>query len=492
MNFMFSRSLFIILTGMFCIAFTVAKAQNNRQYFTGDNTDESEFNKISKSARRATRDLENLPPIFSIKQYAPVPLNQGSQGTCVAWSTAYAARTISYCIQRQYTDPEKIKATAFSPNYLYYYVKMQGDSNCVLGAKIEPALKILMDKGDLLFSESLPDCVVNMDTIIDKKAKNNVIKAYTSLTTTFGRITKNEVITIKKSISEKKPVIFSLKCFKSLFKVGADGVWAMDQNDENISNHAVCIVGYDDNKFGGAFEVMNSWGTDWGNKGFFWLTYDQIMKYGAYALELMDREVYDVNKTRGIKPEIKGNIDFVLTNDFGNDVAIMPVLRSNAGPSVLSNDNKPFAEYSLVEKYPAGQKFKIKFTTNAPAFVYIFALDDKQMVSTLFPYAANISPAINSTDATVYLPSEAKHYKLNGDASRDKICVLYSKTALDFDNLKSKISIPASDIYEVIKTLYKERLIPVKNISFKDDKINFSSLAAEQELLCFFIDLNHT
>ena len=32
--------------------------------------------------------------------------------------------------------------------------------------------------------------------------------------------------------------------------------------------HAMTIIGYDDNKYGGAFEVMNSWGEAFGNKGF--------------------------------------------------------------------------------------------------------------------------------------------------------------------------------------------------------------------------------
>lgn len=487
-------SLFITFAVIGCIQMPVLKAQNNQVFFTGDNTDESEFNRIAKSAQRANRDLENLPPAFSLKQYAPVPGNQGKHGTCVAWSTAYAARTISYCLQRRVTDQEQIKSSAFSPNYLYYYIKMNGDSNCVKGAKIEPALKVLTDKGNTLLKENIPDCIGSMDIATDQKAKDYIIKAYTSLTNTFGRITKNEVITIKKSISENKPVIFSVKCFKSLTKTGKDGIWNVEQNDEFIGNHAICIVGYDDNKLDGAFEVMNSWGTEWGNQGFFWITYEQIKQYGSYALEMMDREVYDIKASRGLTPpQIKGSLDFVLTNDFGNEVGSMPVLRTamDGLAQVVTDESKAvFSNYKLVENYQAGQRFKIKFTTNAPAFVYIFSIDDKQVVSTLFPYADNISAAINSTDATVYLPSETKNYKLNDDANRDRICILYSKSPLDFDLLKGKISGTPSGYFQAIRSLYNNRIIPVKKIDFKNDQISFGSLAAEQELICFFVDLN--
>ncbi|MEO7768470.1 MAG: C1 family peptidase, partial [Ferruginibacter sp.] len=327
-------ALFISFTGLCCFLFTVSNAQNEKRFFTGDNTDENEFNKISKSARRATRDLENLPVSVSLKQYAPIPGHQGEHGTCVAWSTAYAARTISYCIQHRLTDPDKIKSSTFSPDYLYYYLKKPDDSNCQLGAKIEPALKILGAKGDILLSEGVSGCLKAMDAAKDREAGDYTIKAYTSLTTLFGAISKNEIIAIKKSLAEKKPVIFSIKCYKSLFNVGKDGIWNMGVNDSITGNHAICIVGYDDNKLGGAFEILNSWGTDWGNGGFFWLTYDQLKQYGSYALELMDREPYDSASTRSMgPPQLKGAFSFVLANDFGNEIVLMPVIRTKIDAS---------------------------------------------------------------------------------------------------------------------------------------------------------------
>ena len=47
--------------------------------------------------------------------------------------------------------------------------------------------------------------------------------------------------------------------------------------DPNVNNicHAILIVGYNDEI--GAFKFVNSWGANWGNQGYGWLTYDYFL-----------------------------------------------------------------------------------------------------------------------------------------------------------------------------------------------------------------------
>ncbi|NJE29699.1 hypothetical protein E3E38_01335 [Thermococcus sp. 18S1] len=57
-----------------------------------------------------------------------------------------------------------------------------------------------------------------------------------------------------------------------------NNIYALNQpHSGNPGGHAVTIVGYDDNKVTpdghGAFLMVNSWGTTWGDHGYWWLTY---------------------------------------------------------------------------------------------------------------------------------------------------------------------------------------------------------------------------
>lgn len=52
----------------------------------------------------------------------------------------------------------------------------------------------------------------------------------------------------------------------------------------NSSNHAVTLVGWDDSR--SAFIAQNSWGTDWGNNGFFYISYsDSLVKDTIFATD---------------------------------------------------------------------------------------------------------------------------------------------------------------------------------------------------------------
>jgi len=89
---------------------------------------------------------------------------------------------------------------------------------------------------------------------------------------------------IKSFVANNYPIITAIdveESFNNVNKIGAS--YSPNGNASNWSGHAVTIIGYDDYKNGGSFEIMNSYGDEWGNDGYFWMSYKDFKKYAAEA-----------------------------------------------------------------------------------------------------------------------------------------------------------------------------------------------------------------
>ena len=100
----------------------------------------------------------------------------------------------------------------------------------------------------------------------------------------------NEVINaICGTIADGNPVTIAMgwNTFFELVNAKDNTIGIPPHNDYGASpGHAVIITGYEkDPKWpgGGRLEIRNSWGTQWGDKGYAWVTFAFLNKFGIHA-----------------------------------------------------------------------------------------------------------------------------------------------------------------------------------------------------------------
>ncbi|MEN6357996.1 MAG: lectin like domain-containing protein [Armatimonadota bacterium] len=99
--------------------------------------------------------------------------------------------------------------------------------------------------------------------------------------------------TIKNAVMNYGAVYTSFYWGSSYYKSSTTAYYCSALNEPN---HAVCIVGWDDNysannfasipSGNGAFLIKNSWGTGWGSAGYFWISYYDANMGKAYSADV--------------------------------------------------------------------------------------------------------------------------------------------------------------------------------------------------------------
>ena len=76
-----------------------------------------------------------------------------------------------------------------------------------------------------------------------------------------------------------------MKVPKSFYS--ATDIWTPTETEsDSYPGHAMCIIGYNNNLYRGSFELMNSRGQNWRNKGFCHIKYKDFTKFVKYAYEI--------------------------------------------------------------------------------------------------------------------------------------------------------------------------------------------------------------
>lgn len=409
----------------------------------------------------------NLPARASMKKYCPKPGNQLQLNTSPSWAVTWSAQTILEAKRQNLTDQNEITQITYSPAYNYFYVRNSNDDKCESGIDLYEALNFLKSNGAEKYDQFLEFCPRGVPEEIFEINELQPISDFVKLFDD-NHSDSHKTNAMKKSLSENYPVVIGMYCPPSFYH--AKDFW---QPKEIVSSeypgHSLCIIGYDDEKYGGAFEVINSWGTQWANEGFTWIRYEDLLDFTKYAYE-----VIDINKSKSNTFNFEGTINLSL-----NDNSLIEMTKEN---------NERFKT-----KLPlsTGTYFRIKVDNNSPAFMYVFGIDENQKLYKVFPHQDHISPALVYENNTVVIPGEENYIEIIGDPGKENLCILYSKESLDFGQLIYSLEKYPGNVRDNLDAILSGKLIELKHVSIEDGSIHFSAESKEKSAVLLQIQIDH-
>jgi len=446
---------------VFILLSTLSKAQtlNNR---SGLSFSDFEYNKVPLKFY-AVRGNQVLPSRFSLKQYCPKPLNQLDFNTSASWAASYGALTILKAIDNGWKGDE-ITRNACSPLFPYFKAKPD-TADCYTDISLVKILSSLEEYGTTNYVDVPSRCLTYSTPGMESSALKNKIAEYARLFAVDDPKEK-KLKAVKSTINENIPVVILMHTPPSFSF--AQEFWQPRENyNDQLPGQAMTVIGYDDTKFGGAFEVMNSWGAEWGNAGFMWIRYDDFVEFVRYALDLY------VIPSHGDTDQLGGSIELRLTEDYSP----MEVTMLTPG------------YYKIAKSYPSGTFFSIKVNNEEPSFIYAFASDLTNVIVPFFP--PNYTSAALARAASFYIPDESTPIQIDETVGTDYLCVLFSKRELNQTAIFDAYSSSSGTFNERMHAILKNDLIDPSKITFNSSSISFDMASSKKSIVMVIVEHEH-
>jgi len=208
----------------------------------------------------------NMKNNVDLRHLCPGIYNQGKLGSCTANAIAAAYEF------NEIVDNEK---NLFIPSRLFIYYNERQIENTVnndSGAMIRDGIKSITKKGvcpETMWPYDIQKFKIKPNEECYKNALNHKCIQYKKLNQNLNQL--------KNALLFGKPFVFGFSVFESFEskEIAQTGVMSMpDKDDKLLGGHAVMCVGFSDSKE--FFIIRNSWGENWGDKGYFYMPYEFI------------------------------------------------------------------------------------------------------------------------------------------------------------------------------------------------------------------------
>lgn len=214
-----------------------------------------------------------LPAAFDLRtgtDYVPPILDQGELGSCAPSEISNALR---FCVGKEAGIKSEWQPSRL---YIYYFSRLleRSPANEDTGISIKGGMETI-EKYGACNETTWPYIISQFATT---PTSNAIKEAYTHIPGYTYLSVPQELIHIKQAIVAGYPVIIGIQIYESFEsdEVAKTGEVPIPETKEKLlGGHCVCIYGYDDKTQ--KFTLSNTWGTNWGNNGYFTLPYEYVI-----------------------------------------------------------------------------------------------------------------------------------------------------------------------------------------------------------------------
>ena len=203
--------------------------------------------------------------------------NQGPQGACMSFALVSVFEYFLKQNHEQFPD--------LSEQFLYYNARRRNNKeNEDTGSTSVDSVLSLSSEG--ICAEALWPYDV---TAYGKQPSESAYNEAQTRHVKRSMMVENNIDAIRSALEDGLPVVFSADVFPS-FGQGVNGFIALPTDEEveelkqsgENHGHAMVFCGFNDEQQ--VFKVRNSWGTDFGDKGYCYLSYEYIRQYANWDM----------------------------------------------------------------------------------------------------------------------------------------------------------------------------------------------------------------
>ena len=220
-------------------------------------------------AFKISRVSLKLPDVVNLQSLCSPVEDQGRLGSCTAQAIA---GQIEFILNKQ-----GLPFYDISRLFVYYNERdLEGTIDSDAGASIRDGIKVLCREGyctEALWPYIEDKFNVKPPDDCYEEARHHTISVYRAL---------NSITDMQCCLAEGYPFILGISVFDNLESddVAKSGILSMPEDSESsLGGHAVLCVGY--NRLNRTFLIRNSWGSDWGQNGYFTVPFDYLDQLGS-------------------------------------------------------------------------------------------------------------------------------------------------------------------------------------------------------------------